>query len=60
MQVMQINIHDSDISSSAMRPEIRQDGGSMSLGNGVSSSSMSSSSQSQPAKTNLNTKLFGK
>lgn len=56
MQVMQISIHDSDISSSSIKPN---EGASMSLGNGVASSSSTSSTQNQPAKTNITTKLFG-
>ncbi len=56
MQVMQINIHDSDISSSSIKPH---EGSSMSMGNGIPSSNPSSSNQSQPAKTNVSSKLFG-
>ena len=56
MQVMQISIHDSDISSSSIKPH---EGASISLGNGVASSSSTSSNQSQPAKTNISAKLFG-
>lgn len=45
MQVMQISIHDSDISSSSIKPH---EGASMSLGNGVASSS-----STVPPKINL-------
>ena len=52
MQVMQISILDSDISSNALKPD---GSSSISVGNGVSSSASGSTSTTK----NLNTKLFG-